>query len=321
MEKVYYGETQCQMKKLNGHNCTNLAYYIYNNMYLCGVHCKANNRTNILPQRKSKEELQEKIHQEQNLLTTKLNIIEMHKNDNISNGRSGNVILSKMYMMKTPTSTPGYINVYPNYKDGGRKDGLGMPSLSPKSIGPINHGQPGLPPSLNLENFHQGSKCFIQETTMVGDKYYPSQVYRDNREKFYKDSQPHRHKFKGNIKGNVNIPVFFVWVDKDGKEHYLDYITSRQFYCNFYERSVINDPNYTNLLSLIKTGYNLQICGYDAHNIDEVKGISKNMSLHEKIERTYLSPDKPFGHELVLFSMLMLKEDNYPWRKYKSFDF
>lgn len=68
---------------------------------------------------------------------------------------------SKMNMMKDIGFVTGYINIFPNFKHGNRRDGIGLPSLSPKSIGPVDHGQPGLPLALNLENFHQGNKVYF----------------------------------------------------------------------------------------------------------------------------------------------------------------
>ena len=57
----------------------------------------------------------------------------------------------------------GWWPIFPNAKHGGRTDGAGCPSLSPKIMGPIDHGQPSLPPAQNLENLHQGNKVFPSE--------------------------------------------------------------------------------------------------------------------------------------------------------------
>ena len=80
--------------------------------------------------------------------------------------------------------------------------------------------------SKNLENFHQGSKCFAQE---CDDKGEPSEAYFKNRTRFFNDSTPHRHKFE-----SKDRPKFFVWLDEAKKIHRLNYFTSRQFYCNLW---------------------------------------------------------------------------------------
>ena len=95
------------------------------------------------------------------------------------------------------------------------------------SLGPVNHGQLGLPQSENIENFHQGSKCYSIKTDKNGN---PSKLFYSNRLKFCKDSRPHRHKYR---KDKTNYNLFFVLLDILSNEHHLDYINSRQFYCNF----------------------------------------------------------------------------------------
>jgi hypothetical protein len=175
------------------------------------------------------------------------------------------------------------------------------------SLGPVNHGQPGVVMAQNIENFHQGSKCFQEE---VDDQGQPSPIYYLNRDNFYQDSIPHRHKYTGQDQKNKNIPLFFVWIDQDQVEHHLSYVESRQFYCTFYERLASQQPDFAYLQKLIKDGTNLQICGYDGRPIG-----------HRSIEEEYLDSSKPFGHELVLATMLTHSPNDYPWRKWKTFNF
>jgi hypothetical protein len=222
---------------------------------------------------------------------------ERHANNNKS---SGNVIVAKMYMNKPVGLLDTYINVYPNNRHGGLQCGLGLPSLSPMRIGPIDHGQPELPMSINLENFHQGNKVFPCE--VYKDKI--TQKFYDTRYDMYRDPIPHRHKYT-----KSDVPLYSIWVDKLGVEHRVDYITSRQFYCNFYERHTINNPDFIKLQEKLKDGFNLRICGYDGYPITMTP------------EEHYLDPSKPFGHELVLYTMLVCEPKDYPWRKYKTYDF
>lgn len=233
--------------------------------------------------------------------------VEEAAEENRENGKRGKVIVSKLRMMKSPEYHEGFLKVFPNFKHQNRKDGFGCKSLSPMFLGPVNHGQPGLPAALNIENFHQGSKCFEEEVDEDGN---PSEVYEENREKFYKDPVPHRHKYHGKEK-NKNIPKYFVWRDKEGEEHQLTYIQSRQFYCNFYERLAREQQDFKTLEKKLREGYNLQIVGYDGRSM---KGTTP--------DQAYLDPSAPFGHELVLYSMLMIADkEKLPWRKHKTFDF
>jgi len=225
---------------------------------------------------------------------------------------------------------PGYYNVYPNFKKNWQGIGLVMPSLSPMSLGPVKHGQPGIVDALNIENFHQFSKFFSE--------YETKEEFVKNQANGFADSVPHRRKFPGDNKSATNksatnksatnksatnnkktggkggvAPQYFVWIDKSGQEHLLKgkqgYVESRQFYCNFYDRLVRNLPDFLKLKDLVSKNYSLQICGPDAYDINE------------SIEKSYLNPSRPFGHERVLYTMLTEDESNWPWRKFKTFDF
>jgi hypothetical protein len=294
MERPRYGEILCQKGE-----CKNKAYYLCNGKYVCGVHSRNKEREQLKKfskkeERKIKEEKRDKEKGE----------IEEARLINIKESKVGQVICTKLRMMKAPEDIAGFIKIFPNFKHKNRSDGLGLPSLSPMSLGPVEHGQPGLPMAKNIENFFQQSKCFQEEVDEEGE---PTKLFYRNRLKGYQDEVPHRHKYIGKEK-NKNIPLYFVWVDKEEKEHHLDYITSRQFYCNFYERLAKEEPDYEKLRKLREKGYNLQIIGYDGRDVED-------------LEEAYLDKSYPFGHELVLMSMLVLEEKDYPWRKYKTFDF
>eukprot|EP01112_Ceratiomyxa_fruticulosa_P024113 TRINITY_DN960_c0_g1_i3.p2 TRINITY_DN960_c0_g1~~TRINITY_DN960_c0_g1_i3.p2 ORF type:complete len:315 (-),score=39.64 TRINITY_DN960_c0_g1_i3:62-1006(-) len=302
--KVYYGMQHCEeVYKKTTRPCKNLAYYKQGRKYLCGQHSDANLRKELeKPPQAVREAItkgaQDKRDKE----------IEEAKQENRRLGRRGNIIMHKQKMMKSVEHTPGYLSVYPNYKDQNKKDGFGCSRLSPKSLGPIEHGQPDLPPARNLENFHQGSKMFREE---CDENENPTPLYYKNRLNFYQDPEPHRHKYLGTNTVNKNIPVCFLWVDKDKKEHRLSYVQSRQFYCNLYERLASREPDFLKLREMVDSGTNIQICGYDAR-----------WPIEGTIEENYLDPKYPFGHEFVLFAMLMINNpEEYPWRKHKTFEF
>jgi hypothetical protein len=287
---VFSGELKCQRDI-----CNNRAYYQVDHKYLCGVHSRKFSDKRIElpvdPNKEANKQIKIDLHMEKcNLIAEK----------NKLHGKIGDVICRKMYMMKLPELIEGYINVFPNFKHGNRKDGLGMPSLSPKSIGPIDHKQPNLPIALNLENFHQGNKVFTSEINENGE---PTYEFYKTQKQMYSDPIPHRHK----LTANGNVPVYSIWIDKKGTTHKIDYFTSRQFYCSYYERFTRDNPDFLTLKHMIANGFNLCICGYDGYPI--------TMTLEEH----YLDTSKPFGHELVLYTMLTT--DHYPWIKYKTFEF
>lgn len=296
----YWGQEFCQANKANGDKCQNGAYYKLDNMLLCGVHSggKKKDKRVELPHHPDEAKMKEKERVDHSLGCDKI------ASTNKENNKKGSVILYKMKMMKNVGFMEGFINIFPNFKHGSRNDGLGLPSLSPKSIGPILHNQPDLPISLNLENFHQGNKVFPQE---VDEKGQVKEEFFKTQKEMYEDDIPHRHK---ETSGGNNVPLYSLWKDKEGLLHQISYFESRQFYCVYYERATIENLDFKKLKKMIEDGYNLRICGYDAYPV------YKN-----NIEECYCDVSRPFGHELVLYTMLTYTEENWPWRKYKTFDF
>jgi hypothetical protein len=230
-------------------------------------------------------------------------VVEEVAQKNREEKKVGSVICVPMKMMRAPPDFPGFMKVFPNYLHDNRKDGFGCASLSPKSMGPIVHPQPGLIPAFNLENFWQFSKVFSDE---VDEKGEPLPIFFQRQREGFLDRVPHRH--KPNATGN--IPLYSVWKRPDGSLVKYKYIAARQFYCHYYERFALTDKNFLKLQDLLKQGHNLQICGYDAYPITK------------SLEEHYLDASRPFGHELVLYTLLTVdKPEDYPWRKYKTEEF
>lgn len=289
MATYYYGESICQKKvKSNGQPCKNLAYYIQDDIISCGVHSKKNSRVKLsINPNKSENDRKAKEQIEKDIKDAKMR--------NKVSGVKGDIKVSKMKMMKSPESIKGYLNVFPNYLHANRKDGYGCATLSPKSIGPIRSHM--LPNAHNLENFHQFSKFYEFEVNADGKI---KQDALDTRIKGFNDKVPHRHKFDG-VKDKA---LFSMYYDKNGNEHRYTYVQSRYFYCYWYEKLVPLLDEYKFLVNEIRDGLNINICGYD--------GYQPTMSLYEH----YLDDSRPFGHELVLYTMLTTKEEEYPWRIY-----
>ena len=236
-------------------------------------------------------------------------------------------------MLKNPGYLVGVLNVFPNNKHGNRTDGFGCPELSPMRLGPVVHGQPKLPPAQNVENFHQlAGKCWSEECVpsdvplpledikcdgaerkaVVGPKVRPGPLYYTNRMAGLLNTVPQRHKYKSSTDAvNKNIPVCFVWVDKQGKEHYLTYRNSRQFYCTFYARLAVKTTSFQQLVGWRAEGKSLRLCGYDGFPLPH----------GQSFEQAYLDSSVPFGHERVLACMLECPASEWPWVKYKSFEF
>ncbi|CAJ1951190.1 unnamed protein product [Cylindrotheca closterium] len=313
----YHGEHQCQAQygsgTKKGQACCNKAYHqIGSGELRCGTHSNKSHRTD-LPKNPNAAAIKEQ------LCKHRQKLCETVAAKNQAQQKKGHVRCDKLRRMKAPPHIDGYLKVFPNFLHDNRKDGFGCKSLSPMFLGPIVHRQPGLPPSKNLENFHQGSKVFKCELLpdgTIGPKFY------QNQRASFEDETPHRHK--------QNIPKLFhgtrnkchgwVWKRSNGKEVVLKYIACRQFYCHFYEHLASQQENYQKLCSLRDKGYNLLILGYDGKDTDATP--NNNRVVAEKLEEAYLDPSSPFGHEMVLLTLLTVDDPaKYPWRIHKSEEF
>ncbi len=301
MSITYYGEKECEsFVQSTKKKCTNYAYFISNNTLMCGVHSKKDKNREKLPTNPNKKQMEE------DLLKEREKEIENSAKLNKENGKIGYVIVSKMFMMKNPEYVKGYLNVFPNYKDQNRKGGFGCMKLSPKSLGPVIHNMPGLPPANTIENYHQFSKFWKFE---LDDDSNILEKYKKERIKAYKSLEPMRHKYDTKTlkqyNKNINIPEFSMYYDKDGNEHRYNYLQCRYFYCHFYQLLVVKENDFKELKEKIKNGINLNISGYDGYSVSD------------KLYEHYLDTSKPFGHELVLYTMLVQENSSqYPWNIY-----
>ncbi len=306
-EIIYYNTITCQaIKHSDSKPCTNNAYYLQDQRYLCGVHSKKNQRT-ILPKDKNADIKRDEI-------------IRLHNNnisaiaiENFKNAKAGKVLCYKMGMMKSVPLVDGFLNVFPNNKHGDRKDGLGLSTLSPMRCGPVIHNEPNLPNALLIEAYHQNSKVWPNEVDENGN---PTLEFRERRIVGYNDPIPHRHKFDAKemtkmrklIAGaNRNQPLYSVHYTLSGEEKRFTYVESRYFYCKAYEILAKQTTEFTKLSELITSGTNVIICGYDAYDVTD------DLYTH------YCDETKAFGHELALYCLLLIEnEDAFPWNVYRQ---
>ena len=298
---VYYGEVKCCANiKNTTKKCENGGYWEYDGKIYCGVHSRNKKNRKKLPKNKNLKLEKIRAHDETVKLTTELNF---------KNNKKGVVIVSKMPMIKSPELFDGFLAVFPNYKHQNRKDGFGCASLSPKSLGPIPYFCDKLPTSFNLENFHQFSKIYKQD--IIADNG-DGKIDIESIRKGFLDKEPHRHKYS--VK---ETPLFSVFYDRDGKEHRFTYLECRYFYCKWYEKLAPQTKDFKYLKEQLDKGVNLQIIGYDGYSVD---ASSENLYCVKDaasvplgtVYDCYIDTTKPFGHELVLFTLLTCKKE-YPW--------
>lgn len=293
---AFWGEQQCQ-------RCSNKAYYCVggSNVLLCGVHSRsAQQRTELLKNPNAAQVEEERLRSWQRL-------VERTAAENRAAGRRGALTCSKLRMMRQPDHVDGVLNVFPNNKHQNRKDGFGCASLSPMRLGPVAHQQPGVPEALSIENYHQFNKVFERETKKEAGIVSVLPSFYQLRDRAYRDATPHRHKFEDEkgVGGNKNVPLFSIHLTAAGQERRYTYLQSRYFYCHQYELLAKQQPDFATLKQMLADGTNLQIVGYDGYPVTR--------SLWEH----YNDTSRPFGHELVLFSLLLLENPaEYPWNRF-----
>lgn len=305
---VYKGSVECCIAV-----CTKLAYYEWHGEYYCGAHSAGYKRTRLHSDPVQKAQQQA----EHDRLLECAALALQH-----GTAQPGQVFIARMRMMKSKPVREGCFTVLPNYRAGsGTQLFWAMPALSPMMLGPVEHGQPGLPPALNLENFHQFNKVFRSEVDENGD---PLPVFYERRLRGYTDPVPHRHKLgaskaehmraagmeKG---GNANVCVYSIFVNPaTQQEERYDYALARVFYCTFYERLARETPEYKLLAQQRRGGANLLIAGYDGFDCDSA-------ITAEDVRAWYADLNYPFGHEKVLVAMLLGVR---PWSELRlPFDF
>ncbi len=325
MEKVFYGSRKCQaINKSKNIPCNNGAYYEQNGKYLCGMHSDKAKRT-ILPKDKNASLIKEELIFKHNIS------VDKYAKTNREKGEMGEVVCYKMGMMKNVPLVKGYLNVFPNNKHQNRIDGFGCCSLSPMRLGPVKHRQPDLPDSLTIENYHQFNKVYPNELD-EDENILP--IFYERQLKAYQDEVPHRHKFdskemsklRKEIDGeNINQPSFSLHKTLDGEERRFTYVESRYFYCKAYEILAPQTDDFIRLKDKIEDGVNIIICGYDAYPITkslydrDSKESLQGKSLRAILYEHYCDPVKAFGHELVLYTLLTVDDENeYPWNVYRK---
>lgn len=230
---------------------------------------------------------------------------------------SGNLQPDGTISKKHP-QLPGFTNI--NVSSGGGR----FKMLSPMKLGPFNvierraitplHAD-GVHPGFrainethqqsiatNLENYHQGSKIYPQD--VINGEIQESFYLR--RAKMMADPKPHRRA----LPKSQGIPIAAYF---DG--YVLSYIPSRIYYITYYSQLVQLRPEYAELVSMLNSGENLQILGFDGYDPESGLPYGANPITYKSLEIAMYNPNRPFGHELVLCGLL---SGIRPWDNFHS---
>jgi hypothetical protein len=187
-----------------------------------------------------------------------------------------------------------------------------------------------------FENYYQGCKVY---SVVYNNEVYPSQYQKNNPKYLWWKYNTINDKGDIILEGNkINYELYYRWrnsiwacnnpirypngyknkhkvnftlyIDKNGTETRMNYITARkELYVKEYIRLVRKLPEYSLLLMKLKQGKNLMICEIDVPDINK-KGHYKNDSCitHitiEKLELLMNDPSEAFGHGLCLCYALL----------------
>lgn len=324
-ELPWSGDTTCERE-----DCGKRAYYAVGRSVYCGVHSKKEGRERRpLPKDPDgRAKRQRKLDEHM----ASLHLVTL----NGGTTRRGRVVCYRMLMLRVVPLQPPWMNIMPNNRAADRTDGVGMPSLSPMRLGPVQHRQPGLPPSRNIENYHQANKVWPCElarevttppppprVTSIHDMPEPSAEWAIRQREMYEDEEPHRHKFpldrrkkkkkpdSGALPSvNQNAPCYSIHFTLDGESRRFTYVQSRYFYCCAYERLAPATEDFKRLLNYLEQGVDLRLCGYDAFDM----GISSDA---DTIYAHYCNEAQSFGHERALYALLVLAREELPWHRYR----
>jgi hypothetical protein len=191
-----------------------------------------------------------------------------------------------------------------------RYDGHSVPGLAPASMGPVAHGEPGMPDTLFLENFHQATLCWPGEVDAVG-QVLP--IWRERRDRLMVNVKGEHHKLSP-IERVKRQPLYAMHVTITGEERYYTLVEARVFYGCWYEHLVVERPAFLLLRSYRETrGISLRITG---------KGLGARALRGTHADAFYadfVDPELPLGHEHMLAAMLLAAGQEcqeLPWRRY-----
>lgn len=234
------------------------------------------------------------------------------KDANIAAGQRGSVVCTKIPgLFGVPVRIEGYQTVLPNYRHANSRNGRGFARLSPKSLGPVAHGQPGLPPATCIENIWQSLREYAFELDAHGDLTDEAVA---TRRAMYTDPVPHRRMYdaatlrkKAGLRARDPLPrpLRARYIRADGSPAFLSYVESRFLYCHWMETLAKREGEWMQLQALVDSGCNVNISGYDGYTSDA------------SFDEQYADETRPFGHEKVLEAMLSIDDPaDYPWNRY-----
>jgi len=283
-QEPYSGEQECGVE-----DCKQKAIFMVSSKIVCSIHSLSAKRRKLEKNPKSEKET---------LYDARARKIKMVSLKNKAESKRGDVIVSRMEKGGRFVRRDGYLSVFPGFGDSKRRDGFVANNLSLESLGPVRHGQAGLPVCKNIKNYHQYNLIYDDEVDENGD-LVPS--FYKLQKRGYINILPKQCKFdqlKMAEKGDTYKPISYL---HDHKRYTL--VEARQFYCEQYEKLVVETGEFKQLKQMVNDGTNMMIVGYGGYPVTK-----------EELCECYADPTREFSQELLLFSMLVIDDPfDYPW--------
>lgn len=289
----YHGECKCEATNAaRKQPCGLPAYWSYRGGVYCGTHCRLGTLRVALPKNPRRADNIVRAIEKHNYSVEEMRVA------NRSRHVVGEIDVAPCFMYKPLPTRDGWLSVFPNHRHQNAKEGFGCAALSPKSMGPIPYFCDALPTATSLENFHQCSKIYARDRMPDGS------VDIEPTRAGFLDAAPRRHKYTKADNATYWKSMFF---DDRGVQRFFSYLECRFFYCKWYEIFAKRNEDFRSLLVLHETGTNLLIVGYDGYS-----------PVGKTLYDCYLDESKPFGHELVLYCLILLTDSReYPWNRFQ----
>jgi len=242
-----------------------------------------------------------------------LSILNININENLKRVKKNNnqqLCIVKIGLYDKMPIFDNLINIFPLYRYRNRDDGICLPELSSKKIGPISHRQPGISFAKDLEIFYQSSKIFPGET--IEDHLYVQESnHREFEKSIYKfgTTKPQHENYLRTLSYG-RISLYHRIIDLDKTEIHLTRIEMRYIYCMLYENYVTRSNQYNILRKIFNDGYSLNICGFHSSLIKFRR--DEEIEIRKEITRIFLNPKESFKQEIILLCLLL---NFHPWKE------
>lgn len=214
-------------------------------------------------------------------------------------------------MTSGPTGGPhgvlqhGYLNVY-LYKVADPIVGLDMHELSPTNLGPVEHNVPGVFEAKTLHVYMHYAwyvyGCDVDDPMM----YTFCQRQRAYLTGYHVSTSVRTGCLSDSGK---YVPCATMFWTLNGKCRLFDGIQSRYFFCHHYVKLVKSHPCFLQLCMKHKLGWDLNL----------ITRMGKDVPLNAySAYVNYTDLNVEFDHGTIIYCMLTMKENEYPWIRYRQ---